>query len=121
MLTQKKQFRTIDEYILTFPEEAQIILEKVRETIRKAVPAAEETISYQIPTFKLDGRYLVYFAGYKNHVSLYPLPSSDEIATELAPYKAGKGTVRFALDRPIPYGLIRKMVQSLKKERARVK
>lgn len=121
MVTQKKQFKTMDEYVQTFPEEVQNILEKVRETIRKTVPAAEETISYQIPTFKLDGWYLVYFAGYKNHVSLYPLPSSEEIAKELAPYKAGKGTVRFPLDRPIPYGLIKKMVQSLKNERARAK
>jgi uncharacterized protein YdhG (YjbR/CyaY superfamily) len=110
MLTQKKKFTTMDEYITTFPEDVQGVLEKIRRTIRKTVPAADETISYQIPTFKLDGKYLVYFAGYKNHVSLYPIPSGKEILKELAPYKAGKGTVRFPLDEPIPYDLVKKIV-----------
>jgi uncharacterized protein YdhG (YjbR/CyaY superfamily) len=110
MLTQKKKFTTMDEYITTFPEDVQGVLEKIRQTIRKTVPAADETISYQIPTFKLDGKYLVYFAGYKNHVSLYPIPSGKEILKELAPYKAGKGTVRFPLDEPIPYDLVKKIV-----------
>ena len=75
MLTQKKQFGTIDEYIKTFPEDVQRILEKIRQTIKKAAPAAEEAISYQIPTFKLNGTYLVYFAAFKNHIGLYPPPA----------------------------------------------
>ena len=117
MLTQKRKFTTMGEYIETFPQEVQGVLEKIRQTIRKTVPAAEETISYQIPTFKLDGKYLVYFAGYKNHVSLYPIPSGKEILKELAPYKTGKGTVRFPLDEPIPYDLVRKIVVFRLKER----
>lgn len=107
----------MDEYIRTFPEDVQDILEKIRLTIRSTVPEAEETISYQIPTFKLDGKYVVYFGGYKNHVSLYPIPSGKEIVKELAPYKAGKGTVRFPLDEPIPYDLVKKTVKSLMMER----
>jgi uncharacterized protein YdhG (YjbR/CyaY superfamily) len=72
---RKKEFRTIDEYIKTFPEDVQIILEKIRQTIRKAAPEAVEAISYGIPTFKLNGRYLVYFAAWKNHIGFYPMPS----------------------------------------------
>lgn len=120
MLTRKEKFTTIDEYIATFPEDVQGVLKKIRQTIRRTVPAAEETISYQIPTFNLDGKYPVYFAGYKNHVSLYPIPSGREILKELAPYKAGKGTVRFPLDEPIPYDLVKKIVAfRLKESRAK--
>lgn len=121
MLTQKRKFTTMDEYIATFPEDVQGVLEKIRQTIRKTVPAAEETISYQMPTFKLGGKYLVYFAGYKNHLSLYPIPSGQEILKELAPYKAGKGTVRFPLDKPIPYNLVKKIAAFRMKENQAVK
>ena len=107
----KKQFKTIDEYIKTFPEEVQAILQKVRQTIRKAAPLAEEAISYQMPTFKLNGRNLVHFAGYKHHVGFYPVPSGiDAFEKELAPYKQGKGSVQFPLDRPVPYDLVRRIV-----------
>lgn len=117
MPTAKTNFETIDEYIKTFPKDTQAVLEKLRETIRKTVPTAAETISYQIPTFKLNGKYVVYFAGYTNHVSVYPLPSDKEIAKELARFRSGKGTVRFPLDEPIPYALVKKMVKALLKER----
>ena len=107
----KKQFKTIDEYIKTFPEDVQAILQKVRQTIRRAAPQAEEAISYQMPTFKLKGRNLVHFAGYKNHVGFYPVPSGiDAFEKELSPYKQGKGSVQFPLDRPVPYDLVRKIV-----------
>ncbi len=107
----KKQFKTIDEYIKTFPEDAQAILQKMRQTIRKAAPLAEEAISYQMPTFKLNGRNLVHFAGYKHHVGFYPVPSGiDAFEKELAPYKQGKGSVQFPLDRPVPYDLVRRIV-----------
>jgi len=113
----KKQFKTIDEYIKTFPEDVQAILQKVRQTIRKAAPQAEEAISYQMPTFKLNGRNLVHFAGYKNHVGFYPVPSGiDAFEKELSPYKQGKGSVQFPLDRPVPYDLVRKIVLFRMKE-----
>jgi len=107
----KKQFKTIDEYIKTFPEDVQAILQKMRQTIRKAAPQAEEAISYQMPTFKLNGRNLVHFAGYKHHVGFYPVPSGiDAFERELSRYRQGKGSVQFPLDRPVPYDLVRKIV-----------
>jgi len=111
MNKHKKQFRTIDEYIETFPKNVQSLLEKMRQTIRKAAPEAVEAISYQIPTFKLNGRYLVYLAAWKNHIGFYPIPSGTEaFKKELSQYKRGKGTVQFPIDKPIPYDLVRKIV-----------
>jgi uncharacterized protein YdhG (YjbR/CyaY superfamily) len=102
---------TIDEYIAKYPEDVQKILQKVRQTIRKAAPDAEETIKYGIPTFTLSGN-LVHFGGYKSHIGFYPAPSGIEaFADEIAPYKAAKGTLQFALDKPIPYKLITKIVK----------
>ncbi|MGH2454458.1 MAG: iron chaperone [bacterium] len=113
----KKQFSTIDEYIKTFPKDVRSILEKIRQTIMKAAPEAEETISYQIPTFKLNGNYLIYFAGFRNHVSVYPAPRENEVfKEELSLYKGGKGTVQFPLDKPIPYDLVRRIVKFRVKE-----
>jgi uncharacterized protein YdhG (YjbR/CyaY superfamily) len=101
------KYETIDDYIASKPSEVQPILEKVRQTLRKAVPMAEETISYEIPTLKLDGKYVVYFAAWKNHVSIYPIPDTDEdFEKELAPYRAAKGTLKFPFGQPIPYDLI---------------
>jgi uncharacterized protein YdhG (YjbR/CyaY superfamily) len=116
-MTNKTQFGTIDEYIGTFPEKVQNILEKVRKTIQKTAPEAVETISYGIPSFNLNGRYLVYFAAWKCHISLYPIPSGDEaFQKELSPYLSGKATTRFLLDKPIPYDLVEKIVKFLMKE-----
>jgi len=107
----RKQFRTIDEYIKTFPKDVQSILEKMRQTIRKAAPEAVEAISYQMPTFKLNGKNLVYFAAFKNHIGFYPIPSGIEaFKKELSPYKQGKGSVQFPIDKPIPYDLVKKIV-----------
>ena len=109
--------KNIDEYIAGFPTDLQKILEKVRMTIKKAAPDAEETISYQIPTFTLKGRYLIYFAAYKKHIGLYPAPREvEKFKKELSLYEGGKGTVRFPLDKPIPFGLIRRIVQFRIKE-----
>lgn len=106
-----------DGYIAGFPDEVQEILEKIRMTIRKAAPDAEETISYQIPAFKLKGQYLIYFAGYTKHASLYPAPRGvEKFKEELARYDGGKGTVRFPLDKPIPFGLITRIVKFRVKE-----
>jgi uncharacterized protein YdhG (YjbR/CyaY superfamily) len=110
MITEKKQFKTIDEYIKTYPEEVQSILEKMRQVIREAAPEAEEAISYQIPTFKLNGN-LVHFAAYKNHIGFYPTSSGIEaFKKELSLYKGAKGSVQFPIDKPIPYDLVKKIV-----------
>lgn len=108
---------TIDEYIAGFPDSVQKILQKIRATIQRAAPDAEETISYKMPTFKLNGHYLIYFAAYKKHVGMYPVPAGDsEFLEEIAPYQAGKGTLQFPLDEPIPYRLITKVVRLRIKE-----
>jgi uncharacterized protein YdhG (YjbR/CyaY superfamily) len=107
----KAEDKTIDDYIKTFPADVQNILEKIRQTIRKAAPAAVETISYQMPAFKLNGKNLVYFAAWKNHIGFYPMPSgAAAFQKELAPYKAAKGSVQFPLDKPIPLDLVEKIV-----------
>ena len=104
--------KDINEYIAGFPESVRGILEALRATIKKAAPGAEETISYAIPAFKLKGRILVYFAGFKNHVSLYPAPRANEaFKKELSGYKGGKGTVQFPLNEPIPFPLITRIVK----------
>ncbi len=109
---------TIDAYISSCPADAQLILEQVRRTIRNAVPAAGETISYGMPTITLNGRDLVSFAAWKRHIGLYPLPAVDDaFAQELAPYRAAKGTVRFPLGQPIPYDLIARLVALRFKQR----
>ena len=108
---RKREFLTIDDYIKTFPEDVQIILEKLRRIIQKAAPEAVEVISYGIPTFKLNGKYLVYFAAWKNHIGFYPMPSGAKaFKKELSVYKQGKGSIQFPLDKPIPYDLISKII-----------
>lgn len=112
MPSSKPNFATIDEYIAIFPSDVQKILEKVRKSINKAAPGATEAISYQIPAFKLDGKNLIHFAAFKNHVSIYPAPRGyDEFKDKIAAYKGGKGTVQFPLDQPIPYRLITRIVR----------
>lgn len=102
--------RTVDAYIAGFPGEVQELLQKVRTTIRKAAPDAEETISYQIPTFKLGGKPLVYFAAFKTHIGFYPTPTGVEAFEELAAYASGKGKAKFPLPKPLPFDLIGKIV-----------
>lgn len=112
MTTKKASFASMDEYIATFPEDVQKILKKVRSTIKAAAPKAEETISYEIPTFKMNGKYLIYFAGWKKHISIYPIPAGDEVfRNAVEPYVSGRGTLKFPLDQPIPYKLITQMVK----------
>ena len=113
----REQFGTIDEYIETFPKDVQGILERMRQTIRDAAPGAVEAISYQMPTFKLNGRNLVHFAAFKSHIGFYPIPSGIEaFKKELSPYKQGKGSVQFTLDKPIPYDLVERIVRYRVKE-----
>ena len=109
------QIENIDEYIAGFPKDIQKILEEVRTAIRKAVPEAKETIKYTIPTFTLNGN-LVSFAAYKNHIGLYPVPREvDAFKKELSVYKGNKSTLQLPLDKPIPVGLISKIVKFLVK------
>jgi uncharacterized protein YdhG (YjbR/CyaY superfamily) len=110
----KKQFETIDEYIKASPKGVQAILEKMRQTIRKAVPEAEETSCYQIPTFKLNGGSLVHFAAFKKHIGLYP-PAPKEFKKEVSQYEGPKGNLKFPMDKPIPYDLVTRIVLSLRK------
>jgi uncharacterized protein YdhG (YjbR/CyaY superfamily) len=114
----KTNFKSIDEYIATYPPDVQAVLQRVRSTIREAVPKAEEAISYQIPTFKLHGAYVVYFAGWKQHYSLYPASSRLVAAfkDELAAYKVNKGTIRFPLSKTVPVKLIAGIAKFLAKD-----
>ena len=116
MNATKKRFETIDEYIETFPKDVQSILEKMRWTIRKTAPEAEEAISYQIPGFKLNG-YLVWFAAFKNHIGFYPMKTGIQaFKKELSAYKGAKGSVQFPMEKPIPYDLVKKIVMFRRKE-----
>ncbi len=104
--------KNIDEYIASFPEEIQAMLEQIRATISKVAPTAEEAIKYAIPTFVLNGRNLVHFAAFKNHIGFYPTPTGIEsFQKELSKYKQGKGSVQFPLDEPMPLALITKIVK----------
>jgi uncharacterized protein YdhG (YjbR/CyaY superfamily) len=103
---------SIDDYIAAFPPETRLVLEEMRSLIREYAPDANETISYAIPTFDMNGRHVVHFAGYGKHVSLYPGASAFErFADELAPYRNARATARFRLDRPLPVELIRRVVR----------
>lgn len=112
MKSKKTVFTSIDEYISTFPEEVQKRLEQLRATIKATAPEAKETISYNIPTFTLNGKYLIYFAGWKHHISIYPIPpGSESFDKQVAKYVEGKGTLKFPIDKPLPLKLIAKMVK----------
>ena len=103
--------KDIDEYIQAFPKDIQQLLESVRQTIRKAAPEAEETISYQMPTFTQNG-VLVHFAAFKNHIGFYPAPSGiAAFQEELSTYQGGKGSVRFPLGQPLPLDLVGEIVR----------
>lgn len=107
---------SIDEYISALPEDIQIIIRKIRKIIRQNAPGAQETISYNIPTFRLNGN-LVHFAAFKNHIGFFPTSSPRRaFKKELARYKGGPGTIQFPLDKPIPYTLIKKIVKYRVKE-----
>jgi len=111
-MSNRSNASSIDEYIAEFPPETQEVLEQMRALIRATAPDATETISYAIPTFDMNGKHLVHFAGYAHHVGLYPTPSGMiEFADELEPFKAGKGTAQFPLGEPLPVDLIRRIVE----------
>ena len=115
-MSTKANPNIIDTYIANSPKEIQDALKKIRSTIKKSAPKAEETINYGIPTFTLDGN-LVHFAGFKNHIGFYPTPSGiEKFKKELSAYEGAKGSVKFPLDKPIPYALISKIVKFRVKE-----
>ncbi|GAB4451079.1 MAG: iron chaperone [Anaerolineales bacterium] len=108
----RTNFQSIDEYIAACPPQSREPLQKVREVIKRIAPAATEKISYQIAAFELNGRNLVHFAGWKKHISLYPLPAGDEAFEEaISKYVDGKGTLKFPLDEPLPIKLIERAVK----------
>ncbi|MDQ0632798.1 uncharacterized protein YdhG (YjbR/CyaY superfamily) [Arthrobacter pascens] len=109
-----EQRATIDEYIASRPAEVQPVLQEIRNCIHETLPDAGEIISYGIPTITLDGHYIVYFAAWKHHVSVYPVPHGDQdLAAEMAPYLSGQGTLKFPLNKPVPYGIIAKVAGQL--------
>lgn len=123
----KTNFQSIDEYILACPPQAQGYLQTIRETVKAVVPEAREKISYQIACFELNGKNLIHFAGWKGHVSMYPIPEGTPAFNQaIAPYVAGKGTTKFPLDQPLPLELIRQIIEfrvadHLKKEKMKSK
>jgi uncharacterized protein YdhG (YjbR/CyaY superfamily) len=123
-----KKPETIDAYIALFPREVQDRLERLRRVIQQAAPNAEEAIRYQMPTFRLAGKNLVHFAAFAHHIGFYPIPSGiTAFKKELSVYKQGKGSVRFPLNQPLPYDLVKQIVRyrvdetmaSMKKSRSR--
>jgi uncharacterized protein YdhG (YjbR/CyaY superfamily) len=114
----KTDFKSVDDYIATQPEDVQAILQRVRTTIRKALPGAEEVISYQTPAYKLPGGAVLYFAGWKRHYSLYPATDQlvEEFKDDLAPYEVNKGTIRFPLSQDVPVKLIERIAKFRAKE-----
>jgi uncharacterized protein YdhG (YjbR/CyaY superfamily) len=114
----KAGFKSVDEYIASQPEALRPILERVRSTIRKAVPRADEVISYSMPAYKLHGRIVIYFAGWKEHCSLYPGNARvvEVFKDDLAPYEISKGTIRFPLSQPLPVKLIERIAKFRAKE-----
>jgi uncharacterized protein YdhG (YjbR/CyaY superfamily) len=104
----KTSFQSVDDYIAAQPESIQDTLHRIRAILHKALPGADEVISYQIPAYKIAGKAVIYFAGWKEHFSLYPVsdPLVEAFREELAPYKRSKGTIRFPLSQPIPTKLI---------------
>ncbi|MES2810239.1 MAG: DUF1801 domain-containing protein [Bacteroidota bacterium] len=108
---KSEQAKNIDEYIAAFPENVQELLQIMRATIQEAAPEATEAIAYAIPTFKQNGN-LVHFAGYKNHIGFYPAPMGFEaFKEETAQYEAGKGTLQFPIDKPLPLDLVTRIVK----------
>jgi uncharacterized protein YdhG (YjbR/CyaY superfamily) len=111
--------KDVDQYISTFPKEVAIALQQIRETILLNAPNAEEGISYAMPAYKLFGKPLVYFAGFKNHIGFYATPSGhEEFKEDLSPYKQGKGSVQFPISEKMPLDLIARMVRFRAEENA---
>jgi uncharacterized protein YdhG (YjbR/CyaY superfamily) len=112
MESAKVRFTSIDEYIAAFPEETQKILEELRSAIKASAPEVEEKITYQMPTFDLKGRHLVYFSAWKHHIGLYPIPAGNKaFEKEISRYKSAKSALNFRIDKPLPLKLISRFVK----------
>jgi uncharacterized protein YdhG (YjbR/CyaY superfamily) len=120
-MTVAQTYETVEDYIRSCPAEAQVVLQEIRRRVHDIAPSVDETISYQMPTFRLDGRSWVHVAAWKHHVSLYPLPDTDDesLARDLAPFASGRGTVKFPLREPIPYEVVERMLRALLAQHAR--
>lgn len=111
-MPKRSDFKSTDQYIASFPDEVQSVLQNLRFQIKKSLPGCEEIISYQIPCFKLNGKYVIYFAAFKSHISLYPIPpGSKTFQNKIAPFVKGKGTISFSLNKPLPKDLISEIVK----------
>ena len=119
MRTNQSAPTTIDAYVATFPLEVQALLQQIRQVIHNTIPNLGETISYSMPTFTLNGKYLVSIAAHKKHIGLYPAPTGvEEFHEAVALYGGGKGTLKFPLNKPMPFDLIRSIVRFRAKEQA---
>ena len=119
MSTNQTAPATIDAYLAAFPPEVQALLQQIRQVIHNTIPNLGETISYSMPTFTLNGKYLVYIAAHKKHIGLYPAPTGvEEFHEAVALYGGGKGTLKFPLNKPMPFDLIRSIVRFRAKEQA---
>jgi uncharacterized protein YdhG (YjbR/CyaY superfamily) len=115
-MADKPKFTTVDEYIESFPEEVRGSLQRIRDTIKAELPDdATEVISYGIPTFKVNGEYVIYFSGWKDHFAVYPIPHNpgEELSKKLEPFESGKGTLRFDFGEAVPFELIKELVPPL--------
>jgi uncharacterized protein YdhG (YjbR/CyaY superfamily) len=119
MSTDQAAPKTIDAYIAAFPQDVQAVLQQIRQVIHEVVPGLGETMSYGMPTFTLKGKYLVYIAAHKKHIGLYPAPTGvEEFQEAVARYGEGKGTLKFPLNKPMPFDLIRAIAQFRAREQA---
>ncbi len=117
MINNMRKITSVDEYISAFPNEVQEKLEEIRKIAHEIAPNADEKISYGVPTITLNGKYLVYFAGYKKHISIYPITDTIENSVDgISKYRTGKGTLQFPIDVPLPLTVIRKIIQALANE-----
>lgn len=114
-----QKFENVDDYIHSFPDDVQQLLRKIQQAIRQVIPNGDEVISYGIPTIKINGKYVLYYSAWKDHISLYPIPAGDTaLLKKLEPYKAGKGTLKFPFAQPVPYDLIKAIAAEFLRERA---
>ena len=115
------KYQDVDEYMAQLPDDRRAVMEQLRSTIRSAAPDAAEAISYNMPAFRLDGRFLVSYEAFKRHYSLFPWSDAmvEELGEELRPYAVGKGTIRFPADEPLPLELVRRIVEFRNRELAR--
>lgn len=112
METSKKKFKTVNEYIATFPIDVRKRLNQIRKVIKELAPTAQETITYDMPAFKIDSGYFANFAAWQNHIAMYPVPSgSAAFNKQLSQYVSHKSTIQFPHDKPLPLALIRKIVK----------